>query len=598
MTVRPAKGSLKRKLLYLILLAVIPLAVANIVSVIILGTRMWRTTLRDVEQVTDILHDFVETTLEETILHYLRAKLETALAFIDLSGVSVSDRSGLSDRAALFEQLSSIGVATSGYVYIIDTRGNVVLHPDKEIQGSRIPEREPVRSQLVQESGYLEYTWQNTFEPSPLPKALYMEPYPALGWIVAATSYRDEFIRMVDEERIATTLGSVSLGVEGYSIVVARDGTFIAHPDYIGSNVHEFFTETEAQRIMSTLFSTAEGELRYTWPGRPGERRRPKLMMFRYLSDFDWVVGTTVYLDALRAPARDLVQVVVALTLGLLVVLVLLAVRMARSVGDPVTRLAEAAEFSQRAESVSVTPGTPREVVALVQRFNEFVDRIREQRQDVEEREARLQQIVSEKSVLIREIHHRVKNNLQVIASLLNLQAESVHDYRDAALFERSSERVISMALVHEQLHQADDLSLIPFREYLNELVGNIHEATAGERTAIAIDSDDIYLEIYRAVPCGLIVNELVTNAIQHAYPDGTDGRIDITFRDHRSEYVLVVEDQGEGMDQASVKSLGLTLVESLAQQLRATLHVSTGPGTRVTLTLPAFSSSQESLPH
>ena len=595
MAIRPAKDSLRRKLLYLILLAVIPLAVANIASVIILGTRMWRTTLQDVEQVTEVLHDFVETTLEETIVSYLRAKVETALAFIDVHGVSGSYPSVRADRTALFDQLGAIRVATSGYVYIIDTRGNVVLHPDKEIQGSRIPEREPVRSQILQESGYLEYMWQNTFEPSPLPKALYMEPYRRLGWIVAATSYRNEFIRMVDEERIATTLGSVSLGVEGYSIVIARDGTFIAHPDHAGRNAHEFFSEAEAERIMGALFSDTEGEIRYAWPGRLGERRRPKLMFFRYLSDFDWVVGTTVYLDALRAPARDLVHVVVALTLGLLAVLVFLAVRMARSVGDPVTRLAEAAESSQRAESVSVTPGTPREVVALVHRFNEFVDRIREQRQDVEEREARLRRIVSEKSVLIREIHHRVKNNLQVIASLLNLQAESVHDDRDATLFERSSERVISMALVHEQLHQADDLSLIPFREYLNELVGHIHEAAAAERTGIAIDSDDIHLEIYRAVPCGLIVNELVTNAIQHAYPDGTDGRIDITFTDRGNEYVLVVQDQGEGMDQASVKSLGLTLVESLAQQLRATLTVSIDGGTSVTLTLPASPIQQES---
>jgi two-component sensor histidine kinase len=187
---------------------------------------------------------------------------------------------------------------------------------------------------------------------------------------------------------------------------------------------------------------------------------------------------------------------------------------------------------------------------------------------------------------------------LQVIASLLHLQAESVHDARDATLFARSAERVISMALVHEQLHQAENTALIPFREYLQELVGHLSDASVDTDVRVYVESDDITLAIYRAVPCGLIVNELVTNAIEHAFPRGTGGTITVSFRDHGETYRLEVADTGVGMPEDAERSLGLTLVESLTQQVHATLSVSTDPGTRFVLDVPAVSHGDQQNRH
>ena len=581
---------MRRRLFLLVLLAIIPLIVANLISISILGRRIWRTTLQDVEQVTEVLHDVVETTLRESIVSYLRAKVETAITLIE--SINENDRNQLSEdeRKELTAALGKLGVAETGYIYVINTAGRIVIHPDAQIQGRRIPHEEPVKTQLDRRQGYLEYMWQNSFEPRPLPKALFMEPYEPFDWILAATSYRQEFVSLVDRERIARLLGSVSFDIESYSTVVARDGTFVAHPDYAGHRMTEFFPGSEGERILDELFSEQEGRIRYTWSTREREERRPKLMFYRYLPDFDWVLGTTVYLDSLRRPALQLVAVLVLLSIGLLLVLLLLTSQMSRAVTDPVVKLADAAQRAERLNGMRTQRGTPSEIVTLMQRFNGFVDRINQQQRDVVDRETQLRKRVTEKTALLREIHHRVKNNLQVIASLLNLQAASVHDSRDAALFARSAERVISMALVHEQLHQADDLSLIPFREYLQELVGNLSDASVADSIRVYVESDDIYLEIHRAVPCGLIVNELVTNAIEHAFPRNSGGTVTISFRDHGETYRLEVSDDGAGMSEGADRSLGLTLVESLTQQVSGTLSVSNHAGTTFTLDLPKSS--------
>jgi two-component sensor histidine kinase len=143
------------------------------------------------------------------------------------------------------------------------------------------------------------------------------------------------------------------------------------------------------------------------------------------------------------------------------------------------------------------------------------------------------------------------------------------------------------MALVHEQLHQADYLSLIPFREYLQELVGHLIDTGSESPIRVQVKSHDISLEIYRAVPCGLIVNELVTNAMEHAFAPGVGGTITVSFRDQGERYVLEVADNGVGMPEKTERSLGLTLVETLAQQVHGSLTVSVEAGTRFTVALP-----------
>jgi two-component sensor histidine kinase len=215
---------------------------------------------------------------------------------------------------------------------------------------------------------------------------------------------------------------------------------------------------------------------------------------------------------------------------------------------------------------------------------------------DVTERKQALEQIKSslhEKEVLLKEIHHRVKNNMQVITSLLSLQSKTIGDSRAFAVFQDSQNRVKSMALIHETLYQSKDLSRINFAEYLQKLVAHVSRSYRIRPDAVKINVkvDDVSLPIDTAVPCGLIINELAANSLKYAFPADTKGEINITFSHVDARYVLCVSDTGVGLpadfDPEKGKSLGMKLVRMLTTQLCGEIECRNGVGTTFEITFP-----------
>ncbi|MDD5095409.1 MAG: PAS domain S-box protein, partial [Dehalococcoidia bacterium] len=221
---------------------------------------------------------------------------------------------------------------------------------------------------------------------------------------------------------------------------------------------------------------------------------------------------------------------------------------------------------------------------------------------DITERkqaEEKIQASLQEKEVLLKEIHHRVKNNLQIISSLLNLQKETVKDEDSRAMLEDSGRRVRSMALIHEQLYRSGNLARIDFTNYIRELCRNLLHSHNGRTQAIGLDirGDGIFLGIDTAVPCGLMINELVTNSLKYAFPKGWQNAcgedvwpgIKIELMTDSHELTLRVADNGIGLpeeiDYRNTETLGLQLVTSLANQLGATLEVERQNGTTFQIT-------------
>jgi two-component sensor histidine kinase len=202
--------------------------------------------------------------------------------------------------------------------------------------------------------------------------------------------------------------------------------------------------------------------------------------------------------------------------------------------------------------------------------------------------EARIRETLSEKEVLIKEVHHRVKNNLQVISSLLNLQAVEISDENTRIALRESQNRVRTMALIHEKLYQSNDLAHIDFSTYLQSLVSSLAQSyrVRMDRVEIQVQVEKVLLDLDTAIPCGLIVNELVSNSIKYAFPDDGFGKIQIICGSHtQNRYSLVVCDDGIGLppgfDYARSTSLGLKLVNSLIRQIDGEIKVESRSGTR-----------------
>jgi PAS domain S-box-containing protein len=206
--------------------------------------------------------------------------------------------------------------------------------------------------------------------------------------------------------------------------------------------------------------------------------------------------------------------------------------------------------------------------------------------------EAQLEASLREKEVLLREMHHRVKNNFQVVSSFLSLQASFIEAPALQAIFEECQNRIYAMALVHQSLYQAESLAAIDFGAYLDALGASLLRSYGVDPQRIQLTStvEPVFLSIDAAIPCGLLVNELISNALRHAFPPGRAGHLWVTLRrEVDGQLRLTVGDDGvglpEGIDFRTTSSFGLRLVGLLAQQLRATMTLARHPGTSVTLT-------------
>jgi two-component sensor histidine kinase len=202
--------------------------------------------------------------------------------------------------------------------------------------------------------------------------------------------------------------------------------------------------------------------------------------------------------------------------------------------------------------------------------------------------EEQLKASLQEKEMLLKEIHHRVKNNLQVISSLLYLQSKQVVEPETLAMFVDSQNRVRSMALVHEQLYQTEDLTRVNMAEYVRSLASFLFRSygLSVDRIRLKIEVADMPLGVNVAVPCGMIINELLSNTLKHAFPGNRRGAIYIGFSTSaEGRYTLVVGDNGiglpEGLDFRQTRSLGLQLVNTLVEQLEGTIRLDTSEGTQ-----------------
>jgi PAS domain S-box-containing protein len=200
---------------------------------------------------------------------------------------------------------------------------------------------------------------------------------------------------------------------------------------------------------------------------------------------------------------------------------------------------------------------------------------------------------LKEKEVMLKEIYHRVKNNLQVVNSILSIQVQSIKDDDARKVFIESSTRIKAMGLVHEMLYRTGDLSHIELGKYAGELFKNLNEIYRAKDNHIEfiVNSEDVQLNLENAIPCGLILNELISNTFKYAFPNGHSGKITLIIQKHKKNIVLIYGDNGIGLplevDFYHTHTLGLQLINKLTKQIDGTVTLNRDKGTVFTLTFP-----------
>lgn len=227
--------------------------------------------------------------------------------------------------------------------------------------------------------------------------------------------------------------------------------------------------------------------------------------------------------------------------------------------------------------------------------------------QDITERNAiqkKIKDSLAEKEVLLSEIHHRVKNNLAMISSLLSLQSRQVKDERLTEALRESRQRIKTMALIHEKLYQTGNLARIPLPDYIRKLVDDLIGSLSirGQRVTLKIDVMDISLDIDTMIPCGLIMNELITNTLKYAFAGVASPELAVSFRFAQDEgYEFIVADNGIGLpgevELEKSETLGLMLIRNLTLQLGGTVKVVRGGGTKFIVRFPERNRAKDDVP-
>ncbi|WP_146201247.1 PAS domain S-box protein [Methanospirillum lacunae] len=236
-------------------------------------------------------------------------------------------------------------------------------------------------------------------------------------------------------------------------------------------------------------------------------------------------------------------------------------------------------------ERVSKPQKVGEEIVGTVWSFRDITQKT--------QMENEIERSLREKEILLKEIHHRVKNNMQVISSLFYIQSNITKDEKLKEILKEGQNRVKSIALVHEELYQSQDLNSINYSDYLRKISKNMFDSyqVNSSRIKLELSHEDVLITISKAVPCGLIINELLSNSLKHAFPDQRKGTITISFSSTDNEYLLVYSDNGTGISEEDFLShpttLGVELIKGLTKQLQGTIELDQREGTTYRIRFP-----------
>ncbi|WP_319416698.1 cache domain-containing protein [Marispirochaeta aestuarii] len=416
---------------------------------------------------------------------------------------------------------------------------------------------------------------------------------PILKRLEAGEIERDEAIRQV--RKILRSLVYDDPATKNYIFMSTYDGIFLVQPfepEMEGTNQWNM-QDVNGKYTIRELVKTArqgEGYVEYYYP--TPDRRIPekKISYVVGVDSLNSYIGTGLYINDINIILfrhfRSGALGIIGVLLGFTAILVLLFRPYYKAYNFLLHQFSRIAENPDKIEtSIPSHIRDHSEVRILLYNFRSMLIHLRNSRDQIETS-------LKEKEVLLKEVHHRVKNNLQIISSLLNLQSSELQPGQQHIL-QDSVVRIRAMALVHESIYAGETLHSIDMAEYVRQLSASILQLYISDsiHPKIEIRMEGLYLSLDQAVVCGLILTELLTNALKHAFDDPRNGKISVTALTEDTQVLLSVGDNGKGMDPSLLEnpngSLGLTLIQALTQQIEGSLSLETGNGTVFTVSFP-----------
>ncbi|WP_136807302.1 cache domain-containing protein [Desulfosediminicola flagellatus] len=331
----------------------------------------------ELQNTTTAIYNLVRTSATVSIKNYLRGTAEKNVEIINLfyqdhlSGKITEEQAKESAARVLLSQT----IGESGYIYCLDKKGIVVVHPSRALLQTDVSEYSFVKDLIKQERGYLEYDWKNPGEDVARPKALYMMHFEPWGWYIAVSSYRAEFKNLINVDDFKHSVLDLKFGKTGYTYVMNNEGTAIIHPKLEGRNI--LTLEGLPNEYLAYILKEKKGRVVYPWKN-PGESEsRLKLCIFNYIEEYDWIVGASSYHDEFYEPLRT-IGLVVLITFTITMFLVLsLTYKISDSITSPLQRLmTHFGNASQGDFSLRMPVNSRDELGQLASYFNRFMEQL------------------------------------------------------------------------------------------------------------------------------------------------------------------------------------------------------------------------------
>ncbi|MBI5440857.1 MAG: cache domain-containing protein [Deltaproteobacteria bacterium] len=485
------------------------------------------------------------------------------------------------------EVMLSQTIGRTGYVCCADSRGVLLVHPDSGVLGRDFSELAFVREVNARRSGYLEYDWTNPPERAPRPKAMFMRYFEPWDWIIVASAYRDEFSQLLNVEDFRASVASLRFGKTGHAYILDSDGRVILHPH--GGTAEEHL----GPGAVAEMQQRRTGKLVYSARGE-GSAPRERLVVYNRLPEYGWIVASSIDLDEVYAPLRELRTIFVLAAIGSLLLVVPLSLRIAASIAGPLQRLAQ--ELARSAPGdVSPRRGglSGDEVGQLARHFDRFMKDVTELRRlereviDTSDRERRN---------IGHELHDDLGPHLIGIDALAMVLQKKLGDGSDAAKSVGEIRGLIGEAI---QKSRALARGLCPVRLVDAGLTLALAELAAQTRAVHGIpcevrsEGDASAFDPSAATQLFYIAREAVHNAVKHSGAS----LVTVGVYGGAGEVRLRVADDGRGIEAGSeAQGMGLRIMRYRARAIGATLVIRSAPaqGTSVSLKLPGPGAAEE----